>query len=108
MGKKLIRQVPMTKDVEVVKNIKSQCEFSSYSCQWPFIYVGINIYYVERRILQLLGQNVPHRMKTSLAMATRLAGKDVGVGKCGKSNGNGAKRAMARKRAMAGPVYKKK
>ncbi len=36
-----------------------------YLRQWPFIYVGININYVERRLLQLLGQTVPHRMKTS-------------------------------------------
>ncbi len=34
-------------------------------CQRPFIYIGINIYYVERRIVQLLGHSVTHRMKTS-------------------------------------------
>ena len=39
-------------------------------------------------------------------MATRLVGKDAGDGKGNKSNGNGAKRAIARKRAMAGPIYK--
>ncbi len=39
-------------------------------------------------------------------MATRLAGKDLGDGKGGKSDGDGAKRAIARKRAMAGPIYK--
>ncbi len=42
-------------------------------------------------------------------MATRVAGKDAGDGKGGKggkSNGDGAKRAIARKRAMAGPIYK--
>jgi hypothetical protein len=40
-------------------------KFSGYSRQRPFIYVGINIYYVECRILQLLGHSVPHRRKTS-------------------------------------------
>jgi hypothetical protein len=39
-------------------------------------------------------------------MATRIVGKDVGDGKGGKSDGDGAKRAIARKRAMAGPIYK--
>jgi hypothetical protein len=34
-------------------------------------------------------------------MLTRVAGKDAGDGEDSKSNGNGAKRAMARKRAMA-------
>jgi hypothetical protein len=43
-----------------------------------------------------------------VAMATRVAGKDAGDGKGGKSDGNGnvAKRANARRRAMAGPIYK--
>ncbi len=45
-------------------------------------------------------------MKRVVAMATRVAGKDAGNGKGGKSNGDGAKRAIARKRAMAGPIYK--
>jgi hypothetical protein len=39
-------------------------------------------------------------------MATRLAGEDAGDGEGGKSDGNGAKRAIARKRVMAGPIYK--
>jgi hypothetical protein len=39
-------------------------------------------------------------MKRAVAMATRVAGKDAGNGEGGKSNGNGAKRAMA------GPIYK--
>ncbi len=39
-------------------------------------------------------------------MAMRVAGKDVGNGKGGKSNGDGAKMAIARKRVMAGPIYK--
>ncbi len=40
-------------------------------------------------------------MKRAVAMATRVAGRDAGVGKGGKSDGDGAKRAIARKRAMA-------
>jgi hypothetical protein len=32
--------------------------------------------------------------------------KDVGNGEGSKSNGDGAKRAIARRRAMAGPIYK--
>jgi hypothetical protein len=39
-------------------------------------------------------------------MTTRVASKDAGDGEGGKSNGNGAKRAIARRRAMAGPFYK--
>jgi hypothetical protein len=45
-------------------------------------------------------------MKRAEAMATRVAGKDAGDGEGGKSDGDGAKRAIARKRAMAGPIYK--
>ena len=44
--------------------------------------------------------------KRAVAMVTRVAGKDAGDGKSGKSNGDGAKRAIARKRAMAGPIHK--
>jgi hypothetical protein len=44
--------------------------------------------------------------KRAVAMATRVSGEDAGNGKGGKSNGDGAKRAIARKRAMAGPIYK--
>ncbi len=44
--------------------------------------------------------------KRAVAMATRVAGKDAGNGKGGKSNGDGTKRAIARKRAMAGPIYR--
>ncbi len=39
-------------------------------------------------------------------MATRVAGKDAGNGEGGKSDGNGSKRAIARRRAMAGQIYK--
>jgi hypothetical protein len=39
-------------------------------------------------------------MKSAVAMATRVAGKDEGNEEGGKSNGDGAKRAIARKRAM--------
>jgi hypothetical protein len=45
-------------------------------------------------------------MKRAVAMAMRLAGEDAGNGDGGKSNGDGAKRAIARKRAMAGSIYK--
>jgi hypothetical protein len=45
-------------------------------------------------------------MKRAVAMATRVAGEDGDNGKGGKSNGDGAKRAIARRRAMAGPIYK--
>ncbi len=45
-------------------------------------------------------------MKRAVAMATRVAGKDAGDGEGSKSDGNGAKRAIARKRAVAGPIYK--
>ena len=44
--------------------------------------------------------------KRAVAMVTRVVGKDASDGKGGKSNGNGTKRAIARKRAMAGPIYK--
>ena len=44
--------------------------------------------------------------KRAVAMATRVAGEDAGDGKGGKSNGDGAKRTIARRRAMAGPFYK--
>jgi hypothetical protein len=44
--------------------------------------------------------------KRAVAMATRVAGKDAGNGKGGKSDGDGAKREIARKRVMAGPIYK--
>ncbi len=40
-------------------------------------------------------------MKRAVAMATRVAGKDAGNGKGGKSDGGGAKRAIVRKRVMA-------
>ncbi len=39
-------------------------------------------------------------------MVARVAGEDAGDGKGGKSDGDGAKRAIARKRAMAGLIYK--
>jgi hypothetical protein len=43
--------------------------------------------------------------KRAVAMATRVVGEDAGNGKGGKSDGDDAKRAVARKRAMAGPIY---
>jgi hypothetical protein len=39
-------------------------------------------------------------------MTMRVAGKDAGDGKGSKSDGDGAKRAIARRRAIAGPFYK--
>jgi hypothetical protein len=45
-------------------------------------------------------------MKRAVAMAMRLGGKDAGNGEGGKSDGNGTKRVIARKRALAGPIYK--
>ncbi len=45
-------------------------------------------------------------MKWAVGMATRVAGKDAGDGKGGKSNGDGRKRAILSRRAMAGPIYK--
>jgi hypothetical protein len=44
--------------------------------------------------------------KRAVAMATRVVGEDAGDGDGGKSNGNDAKRAIARKRAMAGLIFK--
>ncbi len=44
--------------------------------------------------------------KRAVVMVTRVAGEDAGNGKGGKSDGDGTKRAIARKRAMAGPIYK--
>ncbi len=44
--------------------------------------------------------------KRAVAMATRVVGEDAGDGEGGKSDGDGAKRAIARKRVMAGPIYK--
>jgi hypothetical protein len=43
--------------------------------------------------------------KRAVVMATRVVGKDAGNGKGGKSDGDGTKRVIARKRAMAGPIY---
>ena len=44
--------------------------------------------------------------KRAVAMVARVVGEDAGNGEGGTSNGNGAKRVIARKRAMAGPIYK--
>ncbi len=44
--------------------------------------------------------------KRAVAMVTRVAGEDGDDGGGGKSDGDGAKRAIARKRVMAGPIYK--
>jgi hypothetical protein len=44
--------------------------------------------------------------KRAVTMATRVVGKDAGDGEGGKSDGDGAKRAIARKRATAVPMYK--
>jgi hypothetical protein len=44
--------------------------------------------------------------KRAVAMTMRVASEDAGDGKGGKSDGNGGKRAIARRRAMAGPFYK--
>ncbi len=46
--------------------------------------------------------------KRAVAMATRVAVEDAGDGKGGKSDGDGAKKAIARRRAMVGPIYKLK
>jgi hypothetical protein len=45
-------------------------------------------------------------MKRAVAMVMRVAGEDAGDGEGNKSDGDGTKRAIARKRAMAGPIYK--
>ncbi len=45
-------------------------------------------------------------IKRVVAMAMRVAGEDAGDGKGGKSDGDSMKRAIARRRAMAGPIYK--
>jgi hypothetical protein len=44
--------------------------------------------------------------KRAVVMVTRVVGEDAGNGEGGKSDDNGAKRAIARRRAMAGPFYK--
>jgi hypothetical protein len=44
--------------------------------------------------------------KRAVAMATRGAGEDAGDGEGGRSDGDGAKRAITRRRTMAGPIYK--
>jgi hypothetical protein len=44
--------------------------------------------------------------KRAVAMLTRVAGEDAGDGEGSKSDGNGVKRAIARRRVMAGPIYK--
>jgi hypothetical protein len=44
--------------------------------------------------------------KRAVAMVMRVMGKDMGNGKGDKSDDDGTKRAIARKRAMAGPIYK--
>jgi hypothetical protein len=45
-------------------------------------------------------------IKRAVAMVMRVAGEDAGDGEGSKSNGDGTKRAIARKRVMAGPIYK--
>jgi hypothetical protein len=45
-------------------------------------------------------------MKRAVTMVMRVAGKDAGDGKGSKSDGDGMKRAIARRRAMAGTIYK--
>jgi hypothetical protein len=45
-------------------------------------------------------------IKRAVVMVTRVAGEDAGDGESGKSDGDGTKRAIARRRAMAGPIYK--
>jgi hypothetical protein len=52
------------------------------------------------------GQAMATATKRAVAMPTRVVGKDAGNGKGGKSNGDGAKREIVRRRAMAGPFYK--
>jgi hypothetical protein len=44
--------------------------------------------------------------KRAVAMVMRVVGEDAGNGEGGKSDGDGAKRAIVRRRAMAGPIYK--
>jgi hypothetical protein len=44
--------------------------------------------------------------KRAVVMATRVAGEDAGNAEGSKSDGNSAKRAIVRRRAMAGPIYK--
>jgi hypothetical protein len=46
--------------------------------------------------------------KRAVTMKMRVVGEDAGDGEGGKSNGDGAKRAIARRRAMAGLFYKNK
>jgi hypothetical protein len=44
--------------------------------------------------------------KRAVVMAMRVAAEDAGDGEGGKSDGDGAMRAIARRRAMAVPIYK--
>jgi hypothetical protein len=44
--------------------------------------------------------------KRTVAMVTRVAGEDAGDGEGGKSDGDGTKRDIARKRVIARPIYK--
>jgi hypothetical protein len=44
--------------------------------------------------------------KKAVALAMRVGGKDAGDGEGGKSNDDGAKKAIVRKWVMAGPIYK--
>ncbi len=46
-------------------------------------------------------------IKRAVVIAMRVVDEDVGNGEGSKSNDDGAKRAIARKRTMAGPIYKK-
>jgi hypothetical protein len=45
-------------------------------------------------------------MKRAVTMAVRVAGEDAGDGEGSKSNGDGPNREIARRRAMAEPIYK--
>ncbi len=44
--------------------------------------------------------------KRAVAIVMRVVGEDAGNGEGSKSDGDGVKRAIARRRAMAGPIYK--
>jgi hypothetical protein len=44
--------------------------------------------------------------KGAVAMVMMVVGKDAGDGEGSKSNYDGVKRVIARRRVMAGPIYK--
>ncbi len=72
-----IAKAIMIKDIKVVKIIKTSVSIFGTFGPMAILYVGINVSYVECRILRKMGQTAPHRMKLS---RLRLCHEDCQLG----------------------------